>query len=88
MSRDADVKVDPKLSRLFDKRTVERNIKKGLVTRKDYEKYLKTLDDVADKGVYGSAETKGDDDGPEAPEPAAPAGHPVASPSPLDGQPG
>ncbi len=63
MSRDTDVKVDPKQARLFDKRTVERNIKKGLVTRKDYEKYLKTLDDVADKGLYGSAEPK--DEGPD-----------------------
>jgi len=58
MSRDADAKTDPKLARLFDKRTVERNIKKGLVSRKDYEKYLKTLDDVTDKGAYGAAEIR------------------------------
>lgn len=56
MSRDAEPKIDPKLSRLFDKRTVERNIKKGLVTRKDYEKYIKTLDDAGTKGSYGSVE--------------------------------
>jgi hypothetical protein len=102
MSRDADVKVDPKLARLFDKRTVERNIKKGLVTRKDYDKYLKTLEDVAGKGLYGSAEQKGGgDDGPdlddvdeadddeadEADESASAA--PAAAPapgSPLDGE--
>jgi len=42
-SRDEDVK-NP---RLFDRRVVERNIKKGLVTRKDYEKHLKSLNDVA-----------------------------------------
>ncbi|HXJ21610.1 MAG TPA: hypothetical protein VMT03_15400 [Polyangia bacterium] len=78
MSRDA-TPVDPKQARLFDKRTVDRNIKKGLVTRKDYDKYLKTLDDVADKGVYGSADTRGDDE----PAPAAP---PAAPPSPLDGE--
>jgi hypothetical protein len=53
MSRDPEAKVDPRLARLYDKRTVERNIKKGLVSRKDYEKYLKALDDAADKGVYG-----------------------------------
>ena len=49
--------------RLFDKRTVERNIKKTLIGRKDYEKHLKTLPDVASKGVYGGKE---DDDGDEA----------------------
>ncbi|HEX3905562.1 MAG TPA: hypothetical protein VH853_22245 [Polyangia bacterium] len=61
MSRDADPKIDPKSTRLFDKRTVDRNIKKGLVTRKDYDKHLKTLDDVAGKGLYGGAEGKAAD---------------------------
>jgi hypothetical protein len=65
MARD----VDPKAARLFDRRTVERNIKKGLITRKDHEKYLKTLDDVADKGVYGGTE----------PEPAEPAEPPAGT---------
>jgi len=60
MARDQD----PKTSRLFDRRTVERNIKKGLVSRKDYEKHLKALDDVADKGVYGGTDT----DEPDEPE--------------------
>jgi len=57
MSRDAESKND----RLYDKRTVERSIKKGLLTRKDYEKHLKTLDDAAPKGVLGGPEP-GDDD--------------------------
>ena len=57
MARDQD----PRTARLFDRRTVERNIKKGLITRKDYEKHLKALDDVADKGVYGT-EPEVDDD--------------------------
>ena len=52
MARDQD----PKTSRLFDRRTVERSIKKGIITRKDYEKHLKSLEDVADKGVYGVAD--------------------------------
>jgi hypothetical protein len=52
MARDQDVKN----SRLYDRRTVDRSIKKGLLTRKDYEKHLKSLEDVADKGVYGVAE--------------------------------
>jgi hypothetical protein len=42
MSRDEEAKN----IRLFDRRVVERNIKKGLITRKDYEKHLKSLADV------------------------------------------
>ena len=34
---------DSKAQRLFDVRTIERNIKKGLTNRKEYEKYLKAL---------------------------------------------
>jgi hypothetical protein len=34
---------------LFDRRIVERNIKRGLITRKDYDKFLKSLSDSADK---------------------------------------
>jgi hypothetical protein len=56
MTRDAESKTDPKLARLFDKRTVDRNIKKGLISRKDYDKFLKSLDDVGDKGNYGVGE--------------------------------
>lgn len=36
-------------ARLFDNRTIERNIKRGVITRKDYEKHLKTLPDIKDK---------------------------------------
>jgi hypothetical protein len=56
MSRDTEAKND----RLLDKRTVDRNIKKGLLSRKDYEKHLKSLEDVANKGVFG-----GTDEAPE-----------------------
>jgi hypothetical protein len=67
MSRDAEAKTDPKTARLYDKRTVERNIKKGLVSRKDYEKYLKSLEDAAEKGVLGGPENEPPelDEGPE-----------------------
>ena len=58
MARDQD----PRNARLYDRRTVERNIKKGLLTRKDYEKHLKSLDDVADKGVYGGSDDDDDVD--------------------------
>ena len=59
MSRDAEA---AKNDRLFDKRTIERNIKKGLVTRKDYEKHMKSLEDVAGKGVFGGSDDDDDDD--------------------------
>jgi hypothetical protein len=68
MSRDADSKT----TRLFDKRTVERSIKKGLVTRKDFDKHLKSLDDVAGKGLYGGPEGKDEADDDAAAD--APAG--------------
>jgi hypothetical protein len=57
---------DAKIQRLFDVRTLERNIKKGLTTRKDYEKYLKGLADAAEN-VATTEEHVGDvgDDGAE-----------------------
>ena len=42
---------DLKALRLFDVRTIERNIRKGLTTRKDYDKYLKSLPDAAEKAA-------------------------------------
>lgn len=59
-TRDADAKAQ----RLFDVRTIERNIKKGLVTRKDYEKHLKGLSDSAEK-VAPAEEHPDDDEIPE-----------------------
>jgi hypothetical protein len=35
--------------RLYDVRNVERNIKRGVISRKDYEKWLKALPDSKDK---------------------------------------
>ncbi len=52
MSRDEEVKD----VRLFDVRTVERNIKRGLITRKEYERFLKSLSDVADKVTVAEPE--------------------------------
>jgi hypothetical protein len=45
MTRDEEAP-DPSL---FDRRIVERNIKRGLITRKDYEKFLKSRPDASDK---------------------------------------
>jgi hypothetical protein len=68
MTRDEEAP-DPSL---FDRRIVERNIKRGLITRKDYEKFLKSLSDASDK-------IKSPDD---APEPSSsPAG--TGTPSPT-----
>ena len=44
--------------RLYDVRNVERNIKRGLLSRKDYEKYLKSLADSKEKAA-GLDESKG-----------------------------
>ena len=33
----------------FDKRNIERNIKEGIITRKDYEIFLSKLSDASDK---------------------------------------
>lgn len=52
MSREEDAKD----ARLFDLRTVERNIKRGLITRKDYERFLKSLADASDKVIPSEAE--------------------------------
>jgi hypothetical protein len=69
MSREAEAKN----LRLYDRRTIERNIKKGLITRKDYDKFLKALGDAKDKGTQESVDgdaagdTDGDADGDDAP---------------------
>ncbi|HEY7371775.1 MAG TPA: hypothetical protein VIF57_06320 [Polyangia bacterium] len=75
---------DARTARIYDRRTVERNIKKGLLTRKDYEKHLKSLDDVAEKGVYGgSADDDVDDidDTDDAADEAGPAADEAAAPT-------
>ncbi len=45
MTREEEVKD----ARLFDVRIVERNIKRGIISRKEYERFLKALPDVTDK---------------------------------------
>ena len=41
--------------RYLDRRVVERYVKKGLLDEKDYQRYLKSLEDSAEKA--GSVET-------------------------------
>jgi hypothetical protein len=58
---DDEAKTSP---RLFDVRTIDRNIRKGLTTRKDYDKYLKSLPDIAEKAApteTGSVDLDDDD---------------------------
>ncbi len=47
---------------LLDKRVVERNIKKGMLTREEYEKHLVGLADVATQAEKITATLHGDDD--------------------------
>jgi hypothetical protein len=53
MSRDEEVKD----ARLFDLRTVERNIKRGIITRKEYERFLKSLPDAAENVIPAETDT-------------------------------
>jgi hypothetical protein len=59
---------EAKTERLYDKRTIDRSIKKGLLTRKDFDKHLKALEDVASKGVFGGELEDIDDDEDDASE--------------------
>jgi len=43
----------------FDKRNIERNIKNGIISQKDYEIYLSKLPDASEK-LFNSEETSTD----------------------------
>jgi hypothetical protein len=45
----------------FDKRNIEKNIKNGIITQKDYENYLSKLPEVSDK-LFSPEETTIDSD--------------------------
>jgi hypothetical protein len=47
--------------RFWDVRTLERRLRKGQITKKDYEKYLKTIEDAAGKQAPVELD---DDEGP------------------------
>jgi hypothetical protein len=65
MTREEEVKD----ARLFDVRIVERNIKRGIVTRKEYDRFLKALADAADKVLA-----------PANAEPETPSAEPASTP--------
>ncbi len=46
----------------YDVRTLERKLRKGVVNKKDYEKYLKSLPDATDK-IDTAPPDKEDDEG-------------------------
>ena len=48
MSKDKDSK-ESHDAHVYDTRILERNVKRGLISRKDYEKFLKGLPDAKDK---------------------------------------
>jgi hypothetical protein len=48
--------------KLVDRRTAPRYLRKGVLDEKDYEKYLKSLPDVADQAVPVEAAMEGEDD--------------------------
>jgi hypothetical protein len=51
---------------LLDVRVIERNLARGVVAPKDYEKHLATLRDVAGNAEYvGAAAAGGDDEADE-----------------------
>jgi len=45
----------------IDRRTSARYLRKGIVDEKDYERYLKSLPDLADQAVPIEAAMEGDD---------------------------
>jgi len=48
----------------FDKRNIEKNVKDGIITEKDYEMFLSKLPDVSDK-LFSPEEVPADSEGPE-----------------------
>ena len=59
--------------RYTDKRTVERYMKQGLVDEKAFEKHIKSLPDVAEKGEKLQAEADGSNPADQASRSAATA---------------
>jgi hypothetical protein len=61
MTREEEVKD----ARLFDVRIVERNIKRGIITRKEYDRFLKSLADGAGNVIAGEPDTAPPEPTPE-----------------------
>lgn len=55
--------------RFWDVRTLERRLRKGQITKKDYEKHLKSIPDSAEKQAPIDLDASDDDD--DDPDPGA-----------------
>ena len=62
IGRSAAMTISREDPRFWDVRTVERRVRRGQITRKEHEKYVKTLDDVANKAETISLAGISDDD--------------------------
>ena len=60
-------------SKMYDVRTLERNLRKGLINKKDYEKYLKALPDRADNAAISKPDEGKEIEYPELPSDEVPA---------------
>ncbi len=49
-------------SKMYDVRTLERNLRKGVITRKDYDKFLKGLPDRSDNVAVSRPDDDDKDD--------------------------
>jgi hypothetical protein len=52
---------DPIENKLVDKRVAHRYVRKGILDEKEYEKFLKTLPDLADRAVVVQASIEQDE---------------------------
>jgi len=52
--------------RFWDVRTIERRMRKGQLTRKDYDKHVKSVPDSAEKAAPVDTGDSADDDGDAA----------------------
>jgi len=61
---------DPIENKHVDKRVAHRYVRKGVVEEKEYERYLKSLPDLAEQALTVEASMEGDDaaDEPDEPE--------------------
>ena len=65
---------DPIENKNVDKRVAHRYVRKGVVEEKEYERYLKSLPDLAEQALTVEASMEGDDAADEPDEPEGGAG--------------
>ena len=49
---------EPLENKIIDKRVVRRNVRKGLLDEKDFDRHIKSLPDVADQAVPVESEVE------------------------------